>query len=55
MRTMARAYPNGIAQQPVLAQLPWSHITGAARQGSDPQGRARYAAQDVRTAGPPPC
>jgi predicted nuclease of restriction endonuclease-like (RecB) superfamily len=46
MRTLARAYPHGIAQEP-LAQLPWSHITALLDKVPDPQTRVWYAAQDV--------
>ena len=47
MRTLARTYPDGIAQEP-LAQLPWSHITVLLDKVPDPQDRAWYAAQDVQ-------
>ena len=47
MRTLAGAYPEGIAQE-ALAQLPWSHITVLLDKVPDPQARAWYAAQDVQ-------
>ena len=47
MRTLAMAYPGGIAQEP-LAQLPWSHITILLDKVPDPAVRAWYAAQDVQ-------
>jgi predicted nuclease of restriction endonuclease-like (RecB) superfamily len=47
MRTLASAYPEGIAQEP-LAQLPWSHITVLLDKVPDPPARAWYAAQDLQ-------
>ena len=46
MRTLAKAYPGGIAQEP-LAQLPWSHITVLLDKVPNPEVRAWYAAKDV--------
>ena len=44
MRTLAKAYPGGIAQEP-LAQLPWSHITVLLDKVPNPEVRAWYAAK----------